>query len=148
MRKRSLPRILIASVGLPLALWAAVPAVQWCAAGTDLADAACFFNSGATAEAAIVLQHDARAHQAAIEASHHVAQAHRVCTRASCPYTSCTNAAAGRAAAREALPIASSRARAPRSVPAPRRARNFCLTDPNGGVGVRPHPPVRGPPDE
>jgi hypothetical protein len=135
---------MVAVLGLPLALWAAIPAVQWCAAGTDLANAACFVGSGATAEAAVVLQTSAPARAAARVAPRrvHAAASHASCAGgANCPYASCTNATPARPMARDALPAAVAHPRTAKPETAPRRARTFCLTDPNGGVGVRPHPP-------
>lgn len=136
---------------VPVSVWAVLPAVQWCPPAADHLRVACFLGAGTPAEAAVLptaLASPARpSHLAAVHIAHArptacSAMSARCAAAASCPYAACTNATPARATSREPVPaLPLTHGHAPRGAPPSHHTRAFCLTDPNGGAGVRPHPP-------
>lgn len=148
---------MIAAFVLPLAMFAALPAVRWCALDWQ-SGPACFDGLGAdpvamdAAAAALpraALQRPARTVPAREAVQHParvasgLAQPMGAAGRcrahaADCPLAACkleSERTAARAPARVPIP------RAPASPRRARHGRAFCVTDPNGGTALRPHSP-------
>lgn len=135
---------MIAAFVLPLATFAALPAVRWCALDWQ-SGPACFdglaydpmtMDAAAAALPPAAVQHPARVS---------LGSAQPMCAAGACPSgaAGCPLAACrletGRAAAH--APAGAPLPRAPASPHRARHGRAFCVTDPNGGTALRPHPP-------
>jgi hypothetical protein len=134
---------MVAILAAPLALWAALPALQFCHFDWDQVRLECFVamsavDMGGMANAKITDHTGHRAHPVAPATESPAAQCGG---ESGCPY----------AAARHPDPIAygsCSRVDAPTGNSRSHH-RAYCLGGPNGGAGVRPHAPrliVQGPP--
>lgn len=157
MRMRSAPWRRIAAFVLPLAVFAALPAVRWCALDWQ-SGPACFdglaFDPVAMDAAAAALPHAALEHPVRTANAGDVQHPARTSPGAAQPMCAAGGCPAARAAdcpltacrleSERAAAHASTRVPIPRAPAAPHRARHgraFCVTDPNGGTALRPHPP-------
>ena len=143
MRTGSRPWRMVAIFALPIALWAALPALQFCRLGVSQVRPECVFG---TYVAQAALSHESALPAADVATPCSGASAPTSCSAASetsCPFAA-RCAPSSQAAGRDHPCTADCErvdARTHSSNHHAHHARAFCLGGPNGGTGVRPHSP-------